>query len=197
LVYPHPSLRQKTIPVKQVDQELQTTVRLLEKALGQSQLGIGLAAPQIGRHQRVFLMKKLNQASCEKCDQCHCSPFKVLVNPQIIDTFGLDKTYPQLRPKENSEEPFLEGCLSFPQLYGPVKRWLKIKVSYQQPDFDRQRLELVEAVLEDLEAIVFQHELDHLDGILFIDHVQKRGDQLYLQEKKKMNPITLDQWLAR
>jgi len=71
---------------------------------------------------------------------------------------------------DGQREDFYEGCLSFPDLYGTVKRWLKIKVSCKTLN-QKGKLEAKEEVLEDLWAIVFQHELDHLNGKLFVDHL--------------------------
>ena len=189
VLYPDPILREKCPAVKSGDEELVETINLLKKTLQEAKTGIGLAAPQVGRRQRVFLIKELT-CYCED-SRCQKDHFQVFINPQIVDYFNQEKVFPKILNENGQEEPFLEGCLSFPHLYGPVKRWLKIKVSYQV--FNRQKGELQPKteILEDLPAIVFQHELDHLDGILFIDHIKREKEKLFREEKGKLKPIRL------
>lgn len=189
VIYPNPILRKKCRPVKAGDQELTETIELLKKALSDSKIGVGLAAPQVGRDQRVFLIK--DQSHNCRCDQCQCDQFRVFINPKIIDHFNQEKTYPMILREDGEKEPFLEGCLSFPNLYGPVKRWLKIKVSYQEVDSDTGKLVNKEEILEDFQAIVFQHELDHLNGILFVDYIKEEGGVVYREEKGQLKEVSL------
>ena len=109
--------------------------------------GVGLAAPQIGVNQRVVVIRDPRQPEGrQRLD---------LVNPVVRSTFGPD-------------EPFEEGCLSFPGLYTMVLRPRGIELSYAQPATGSQRLHLRD---EELLARIIQHEVDHLDGVLFIDHL--------------------------
>ena len=163
VVYPEPILREKCLAVTSWEKNEEETKKELLQALEKSKIGIGLAAPQIGEKERIFVIKGVH-------------PFhhgRVLVNPEIVDNFDEEKVYPLMENEEGNREEFLEGCLSFPDIYGPVKRWLRIKARWYEP----RQGELVEteAVLEGLGAIVFQHELDHLEGILFIDHLKEEG----------------------
>ena len=82
------------------------------------------------------------------------------------------------------EDDFLEGCLSFPDLFGTVKRYLKIEAHWQE--MVKNKLVSRKKTMNGFEAIVFQHELDHLDGILFIDHIKRDGGKLFkfIGEKK-------------
>lgn len=105
--------------------------------------GIGLAAPQLGVLQRVFVMAP------------HDFKPTALINPKII--------------KAEGEQIGQEGCLSIPGLYGDVKRFEYIEVEA----LDRKGRELI-FELEGLPARVVQHELDHLDGVLFIDKVDPK-----------------------
>jgi len=121
--------------------------------------GIGLAANQIGITKRVFVMGSYNHPEFPK-------PF-ALFNPEIL---------------ESSEEEILdqEGCLSFPGLWITVKRPAWIKVKY----FDSKGIEHQEKY-EGYVSKCFQHELDHLNGICFVDRVSKFKLQLAMKKKRK------------
>lgn len=173
------SLRKKSKEIVEITSEIKKTIRLLQTDLTDSGNGVGLSSPQVGKYWRVLVIKH--------CDHCK---IKAYLNPQIIDTFDKQKTYPQLLKEDGSREDFLEGCLSFPGIYGTVRRYLRIKVRYQIINKEGS-LETEEEILEDFMAIVFQHELDHLDGILFIDHVKEDKGKLFKEEEKKLNQISL------
>ena len=87
-----------------------------------------------------------------------------------------------IRLEDGGEEDFLEGCLSFPDFFGTVKRYLKIEAEWEvlQCRTDGS-FELVKKtkIMNGFEAIVFQHEADHLDGVLFIDHIKRDGGKFY------------------
>jgi peptide deformylase len=111
--------------------------------------GVGLAAPQIGEASRAIVIRDPRRpAGQQRLD---------LVNPVIGRTFGPD-------------EPFEEGCLSFPDLYTTVRRPQGIEVAYSVPESGDQRLQLRD---NELLARIIQHEVDHLDGVLFIDHLTR------------------------
>jgi peptide deformylase len=139
----HPSLRQTAIPVEKFDQELVSLVDNMIETMRINE-GIGLAAPQVDVMKRLFVIdKKLVNEEWEA---------QAYINPEIIDASGLD-TYE-------------EGCLSIPGIRAEVDRPLKLLVKYQTVDGS-----FIEEELEGLLARVFQHEYDHLDGILFIDRI--------------------------
>jgi peptide deformylase len=169
VVFPHPVLRRKSRKIGRLLKSDQKLIEDLETTLEKSHSGIGLSAPQIAVSRRVFAIRD--------------SSFQVFINPEIIDTFGESKVYPITVDSEGKEEEFLEGCLSLPGLYGAVRRWLKIGVSWQEPG-EGDSLVDKQAVLEGLLAIVFQHELDHLEGILFVDRVKEEGGRLYRVDKE-------------
>ena len=166
VTYPDPSLQVKQDLVKSWDEESQKVADSLKNHLSASKEGIGLAAPQIGKKGRIIVIKSniLSLPNLKTKDL-------VIVNPKILKTFG-KKEYSAIEDHHGEKENFLEGCLSVPEIYGPVKRWLKINAFWQEPN-KKGLLEDKEAVLEGMGAIVFQHELDHLNGILFIDHLKK------------------------
>jgi peptide deformylase len=169
VVFPHPVLRQKSQKVGRLLKKDQRLIEDLKTVLGESHSGIGLSAPQIAASRRIFVIKD--------------SSFQVFVNPKITDTFGGNKVYPIMIDSQGKKEEFLEGCLSLPGLYGTVKRWLKIKVSWQEPGKESDLVDK-QAILQGLTAIVFQHELDHLDGILFVDRVKEEGGRVYRIDKE-------------
>jgi len=102
-----------------------------------------------------------------------------------------DKVYLFLESENDKREDFLEGCLSFPGVFGTVKRWKEINVKYQVVG---SRGDLVDRKdrLEGFEAIVFQHEFDHLDGVLFVDHIKKEKGKVYKQEGKERMKVEVD-----
>ena len=150
----------------------------LKKILVKSENGAGLAATQIGSVGRFFGLKNLNKKKTE-----------IFINPKIVKTWG-EKVYPKIIKDKNKTEDFLEGCLSFPNYYGTVRRYLKIEVEWMElrtPPMPRLRR--ASKILEGFEAIVWQHEADHLDGILFIDHIKRNGGKLYWWEGETKKEI--------
>jgi len=175
LIYPHPLLKKVSLPVEEWGKREKETVKALKKLLLASKIGVGLSAPQIGVNQRIFVMREEEK-------------MRVLINPQIEVAAG-KKVFPLLVDAEGHQEEFLEGCLSFPHLYAPVKRWLKIKASWEEPC--GRGLKKKTATFGGLAAIVFQHELDHLEGILFVERARQAGRAVYRfdsQGRKKRVP---------
>lgn len=185
ILYPDPVLRTKMVAVKEVDEKLKKEIGALKEILEKCENGAGLAATQIGLKRRFFGVKDIKTKRVE-----------VFVNPKIIRTFG-KKVYTKVEgpasaeasscPADKSagkkETDFLEGCLSFPDLFGTVKRYFKIEVEWmgQSPK-----------ILEGFGAIIFQHELDHLDGILFVDHIKEEKGKLYRWIGDKMTEENLE-----
>lgn len=122
-------------------------------------MGIGLAANQIGMTKRVFVMGSENIPGFPK-------PFAVF-NPKILSS-------------SNDTELFKEGCLSFPGLWLHIKRPKKILVEYQN-----SRGDIIEAEMDGLVARCFQHEFDHLNGTCFVDIVSPMKLQLAMQKLRK------------
>ncbi len=169
VMYPNPVLRKKVSAVKTVA-EVVDDVADLKEVLEASENGAGLASTQLGIEKRFFGIKNNKKVN-------------VLINPVILGVYG-SKVYPVMVDKKEKDTDFLEGCLSFPDLYGTVKRYLKIEVAWQEIEGDKFIDK--KKTMEGFEAIVFQHELDHLDGILFIDHIKRDGGKFYkfVGEKK-------------
>ncbi len=169
VIYPAKILRQKTEEIKNVDKKLLSGIEDLKKILKNGDNAAGLAAPQIGLNKRFFGIKELG----------------VFINPKIEKVYG-EKVYPKIVDEDKNETDFLEGCLSFPGFFGTVRRYLKIKVRYQFVSFSDNQFVSEEKVLSGFEAIVWQHEFDHLEGIVFIDHIKEEGGKFYKDVGGKM-----------
>ena len=135
--------------------------------------GVGLAAPQIGKAIRIFLIDASPFAEDEDLsdtDRAALKTFnKVFINAQII--------------KEEGEEwAFSEGCLSIPDVRQDVFRQPKITIEYQDEDFKTYT-----EVLEGLAARVFQHEYDHIEGILFTDKLSSLKKRLLKKNLEYLN----------
>ena len=177
VLYPAEILRQKTEEIKSVDEKLLLEVEDLKKILKAGDNAAGLAAPQIGVNKRFFGSKELGKGEV-----------KIFVNPKIKKVYG-EKIYPKIVDENNKEEDFLEGCLSFPGYFGTVKRSLKIEVSWQE--IENGKLINKNKILNGFEAIVWQHESDHLDGIVFIDHIKEEGGKFFKDVGGKMEKWNL------
>ncbi len=154
---PHPTLRTQCEPITSITREVQEEIQDLIDALkgAHDPEGVGLSFPQIGITKRGFatyLEKKI----------------RIYLNPEIIDQS--EETTLGGTP----ERPTLEGCLSIPNLYGPVPRAKKIKIQA----IDEHGSEIVKTFTS-FPARVFLHEQDHLDGILFTDYTLKNSLPLY------------------
>lgn len=140
---PDAVLRKVAAPVSSFDANLSRLIEQMKETMYKAP-GIGLAAPQVGVSQRVFVMDTSEDAS----------GFVALVNPEITKKSG----------KEQSEE----GCLSIPGFRETIQRSKKVLVRAQDVNGDWFEIEA-----EDLDAFCIQHELDHLNGVLFTDHLSR------------------------
>ncbi len=165
VIYGAPLLHQSAHDIHQEDLPDQITRNLFD-TLKRAE-GIGLAAPQIGLAKRIFVMDSTPLAD----EQTAFKPLeKVYLNPRILHTADTLSSYN-------------EGCLSIPGIFRELNRPERIHVTYQNLAF-----ETIEEELSGLEARIFQHEVDHLDGILFVDRLsglQKRMIQGKLNKIKK------------
>ena len=157
LTFPNPVLRTKAENVTEFTPELTTLITDMVETMYDAP-GVGLAAPQIGKSIRLIVLD-ISENEDEKDSM-------VMVNPEITSREG----------KQVDEE----GCLSVLDLTASVKRSKKVTVSYQDAEGTPQELDA-----EDRFAIVLQHEIDHLDGVLFIDHLSTLKRTLYKKKIKK------------
>lgn len=157
LHHPDPILKQVAEPVTVFDDELKQLAMDMAETMYAAP-GVGLAAPQVGVSKRVIVL------DCGPKDE---QQLVVAVNPEIISGEG-----------ESCEE---EGCLSVPEYYAKVDRLAQVQVRFQ--DFTGKE-HLVE--VDGLWSICFQHEIDHLDGILFVDHLSALKKNLFRKKYKKI-----------
>lgn len=145
--YPHPALRHKSKPLRRVDGELRNIVREMFDLMYQ-QKGVGLAANQVDLPYRFFIIN--TEGDPQKGEE------HVFLNPVIT--------------KRSGTEEAEEGCLSFPEIFAPVKRAAKVWVSAYNLSGQEINYELT-----GLFARAVQHEYDHLDGALFVDRLTPVG----------------------
>ena len=188
---PNPTLRQKAQAVTVFDKKFFDFLRQLADTLIKKEKpsGVGLAAPQVAKSIRVFaaILGEKNQASEKPI-------IEFFINP-VITKFS-DK---KILGLANGEDRF-EGCLSVPLLYGPVPRYEWIEVEYQSlTDQDilgkKTEIKNKKTRFQDFDARVIQHEYDHLNGILFTDHilqnnlpicVEKEGKWIEVENKREI-----------
>jgi peptide deformylase len=156
--YPDPVLHKPGEPVTVFDDKLKTLVEEMFESMYAAH-GIGLAAPQIGLSKRITVIDvNFKKDPADKL---------VLINPEIIKREG-----------QQFEE---EGCLSLPDIRDKVKRAAKVKVRAQNVEG-----EWFEVEGEELLSRAFQHEIDHLDGVLFIDRISRLKKDLTIRKIKKL-----------
>ncbi len=160
LIHPDPRLKKLCSPFDRVDDDAQ--------ALGNAMLatmydapGVGLAAPQVGKLKRMFVM------DCTDKEEDEAAPM-VLFNPTVIWT----------SEEENTHE---EGCLSIPGMYEDVTRPAEVKVAFWDLEGKEQ-----EEHFTGLWATCAQHEIDHLNGVLFIDYLSRMKKSMITKKMQKL-----------
>lgn len=156
VTYPAPVLRQKAKPLSEINADVYKKAEKMVELMHHAH-GIGLAAPQVGWSVRLFVIDVVGNNVDDK----------VFINPSIMEEAG-----------ETSKE---EGCLSFPGIMGKVIRTRKIKACAYNLNGQK-----IEVVLEDLLARAWQHELDHLNGCLFIDRMNPANRLAASQQLKEL-----------
>ncbi len=152
LTYPDPRLKQVSAPVTDFDEALRAFVADLEETMRAGPGGVGIAAPQVGEFRRIVIVDVSAKPKTPNHGRL------VLVNPEILEWDGMVKGR--------------EGCLSVPDFTGNVIRAARIRLRAQDEHGEAREYEM-----EGYEARAVQHEIDHLDGLLFLDRlVSKRHD---------------------
>jgi peptide deformylase len=155
LEFPDPRLRTKAQPVTVFDDRLRQLAADMLETMYAAN-GIGLAATQVNVHQRLFVTDISDERDRPQ----------VLVNPRIVDKRG--------------EQVYQEGCLSFPGIYADVQRAGWIRADAEDTDGHTFTLEA-----EGLMAVCIQHELDHLDGKVFVDYLSTLKRSMLLKRREK------------
>lgn len=161
LHYPDPRLRNKAMPVAQVDDTIRNLVDDMFETMYQAP-GIGLAAPQVNVSKRVIVIDISEDRNAPLC----------LINPQIVHQEGV--------------ETMEEGCLSVPGIYEPVERARQIRVRALGRDGKP-----FEMAVDDILAVCIQHEIDHLEGKLFVDYLSELKRQRIRKKLDKLRRQTL------
>lgn len=166
-----PVLRAKAKPVLKVDKKVKDLIKDLNDTLAvqKDPEGVGLAAPQIGKSLQVFVCK-------------YKSFQRTVINPKIISV----EEKPKAEKEKKRKREILEGCLSLPYYYGPLKRAKKIKVEYLNEEGQS-----ITEEFENFDAQIILHEIDHLNGVLFIDHLIKEKKPLYKVENDEWEEVEL------
>ena len=167
LQYPEKSLLQPSEPIKITNNTVDDKIKTLIKDMGETMFqapGVGLAAPQIGINKRIIVYDAMAESSEEESPD---KEFKALINPEIIKKSGSIAS-------EN------EACLSVPDFKSNVKRFENVTV--KGLDAEGKKLEFE---VEGIFAIIMQHEIDHLDGILFFERVSSLKRKMYIKRIAK------------
>ncbi len=179
----HPILRNKTKDIPINDIKSDNTQKIIEKMIKtmRKHNGAGLAANQIYEPVRICIIEVLDNP---RYKHLNTIPLKILINPKVIIK------------KDTATFNSYEGCLSVPNLRGKVRRYNSINVTYYTMDAKK-----ITENIKGLESIVYQHEIDHLDGYLFTDKVednstlvtyenyQKYYEEEYKKELENFNSI--------
>ena len=159
-----PKLRVVSKPIIVIDKKIEDLAKDLKDTLiaQKDPEGVGLAAPQIGKNTRMFAMIQGKE-------------IKIVLNPEIVSLTDGKK-------KKIKNPSILEGCLSVPYYYGPLIRPQKVKLRYLDLNDRNEK----EEEITGFSAQIIQHEVDHLNGILFVDRL--------LEQEKPLYKLVNDEW---
>lgn len=164
-----PILRKEAKPIKKLDKKVKKLITDMQETLVSQDdpEGIGLAAPQVGKSLQLFLV---NFESLER----------VVINPKIMEIKQIKNA------KKPKKENLLEGCLSLPHYYGPIKRPNFVTIEYMN-----ETGKTITETFRGFPAQIIQHEIDHLHGKLFIDHILEQESPLYKFDGEEWEEVEL------
>lgn len=174
---PDPVLTSPTKPVKRIDKRIKEIIAQMKDTISQKDendrlIKVGLAAPQVGISLSMFLMRPSEEADIE-----------VWINPYIIET-----KFPKKRSakdaKKRKKRQRLEGCLSVNNVWSPVKRAPMVLVEYQTESGDKKK-----QWIRGFKAVIVQHEIDHLKGVLFTQRALEQNTPLYEEKMGKLKKL--------
>lgn len=176
LTVPNPKLRHEAAPVAEVNDEIRT---IFERMIVTMKVedGIGLAATQVGIDKRLIVMNIEGDDDAHHhhdhdheggCCGHHHGTIHRLANPEIIE-------------KSSEMQTLMDGCLSVPDQHAPVSRAKSVKIRYLDENNETKTLEA-----DGLLAFCIQHEIDHLNGVLFVDHLSAMKRKLIVQRAMKV-----------
>lgn len=174
---PNPKLRQKSAKVQEITPELlqiidnMTTVALEWEDSRPHEISAAIAAPQINHLERIIIVRS-------NLEDKNVRDFTALINPEIIKFEGeITKDF--------------EGCLSVPGVYGKVPRYSKIRVKALDIDGNEVRFKA-----DGFLGRVIQHEIDHINGVVFIDHIKDDKDAFFeLDEEGELKPLDYEKYV--
>lgn len=170
---PNPVLTDVAKSVKTFDKNLKKIISDMEVTLAHTSdpVGVGLAAPQVGLSLQIFLARPTEKA-----------PTMHFINPVLEQVSHEATSQKSKRSKKDDDDDkkILEGCLSIPNIWGHVTRPQKVVLSYQ--DIDGKKYT---NTYTGFMATIIQHEMDHLNGVLFTSHVLEQNEKLYRSYKTK------------
>lgn len=160
LSYPDPRLRTIAAPVAAVDDEIKTLIKDMTETMYDAE-GIGLAATQVDRHIQLIVMDLSENKD---------TPM-VFINPKVT-------------PLVDEKQPYEEGCLSVPDVYDKVERPNKVRIEALDENGER-----IDKEVEGLLAVCIQHEMDHLNGVVFVDYLSRLKQTRARDKVKKVLKI--------
>jgi peptide deformylase len=162
LIYPHPLLKTVCSSVAAIDAEIASLVQDLVDTMHAGPGSVGVAAPQIGVTKRVCVV----DVSPSRLGRDNNHGLLIMINPRIL--------------RREGAAIMREGCMSVPDYTGDVERAVFIGVSFQDENGDLREIDA-----EGFEAVAIQHEMDHLDGLLFLDRIASLKTGLFRRKKYK------------
>lgn len=172
LKVPNDFLNKPTQEVNAFDDKLHVLLKEMEETLTvqKDPQGVGLAANQVGLNLSVFIIKPTPESGIES-----------YINPRIIKSEKNKET--KSRSAKNRKNS-LEGCLSIPKIWGPVNRSKKIYLEYQD-----KKGKLKRKWYSGFKAVIIEHEIDHLNGVVFTQRVLEQKNHLFLEEEGELNKL--------
>lgn len=164
VIAPDPRLNTRSEPIKEIDDSVRKLAEDMIETMYHEK-GIGLAAVQVGE------MKRMLVADVDWRDDGTIGKQYVIINPEIVEA-------------DSKIHHYKEGCLSFPDQYADVKRPETVRVRYMDLDGNTQ-----EETFDGLLATCIQHEIDHLNGVVFVDHVSSLKRDMIMRKLKKMKKL--------
>ena len=177
ITLPNPILIKKSEPIDEVNNNIKKLMDDMLRTMYQAP-GIGLAAPQVGINKRVIVMDTSPRAGLKRYQEEKIEKKEIKPNP-------IQMANPELIWISEKKEKDEEGCLSIPGVMGEVTRPSSCKVKYLDRNGESKKL-----LAEGLLARCIQHEIDHINGILFIDHLSKTKKDMILRKIKKQQKET-------
>lgn len=179
LITPDPFLRRVAHPITTLTpdtiKEVKNMITILKNASDPE--GVGLAATQVGIDKRIFIILGDDKKP------------SIFINPKITKSSKqmISDVY------KTDSKRWLEGCLSIPHIWGFVNRPYSVTFNFQtfDPDSNNPKLISQTKTFTDIESSYVQHERDHLDGVLFTDHILKQDGTIYQETRQGLTPVKL------